>query len=50
MAAINDWAVSNTTWKGNFIMDADIFADLEIQLSANSPIAALSNVDIAIVQ
>jgi len=48
MAAISDWAVFNTTWKGNFIMDADIFANPESQLSVNSLIAALRNVDIAI--
>jgi len=48
MAAISDWAVFNTTWKGNFIMDADIFADPKSQLSVKSLIAALSNVDIAI--
>ena len=48
MEAISDWEVFNTTWNGNFIMDADIFANLESQFSVNSLIAALSNVDIAI--
>ena len=48
MEAISDWEVFNTTWNGNFIMDADIFSNLENQFSVNSLIAALSNVDIAI--